>query len=132
MRFNRAGLLDKTKTESETKTMKAIKASRQDFDKKEIYKLTKGETIRVQDSAGVVLNVADYLEYEDVNSRGETVRMLALMDTDGHVYTTISETFKQRFYEIVDIFGDELKTTDIIITTGTSKAGRSYMSCTLA
>lgn len=109
--------------------MKVIKANKTTFDKREAYKLTKGETKSIQEATGLVLDVETWLEYEDQNQKGDTVRVLAIMDKEGQVYSTISETFKQRFYEIVDIFGDELP--GILVTTGTSKAGRSYMSCTI-
>lgn len=100
--------------------------------KQDLYKLTKGETVSVRDAVGVEFKVDKYVIYDDENSRGETVNILAIMDSNRTVYSTVSETFKQRFLDIVEIFGDELKETPILITEGTSKNGRQYASCTIA
>lgn len=110
--------------------MEIIKSSKE-FNKRELYKLTKGDTESIQNAAGLVINLDCFIEYADVNQKGEEVEILAIMDKSGTVYSTISQTFKQRFYEIIDIFGTGEELPGIMVTEGRSKAGRSYMSCTI-
>ena len=109
--------------------MEIIKKSK-DFNTREMYKLTKGETVSLQKAVGVTIEVDAYLEYSDTNTKGEDVEILAILDKEGQVYTTISQTFKQSFYEIVEIFGmDGLP--PVIVTEGQSNAGRRYIGCTI-
>lgn len=109
-----------------------IKEQFGEISKKDLYKMTKAETTSVRDAVGVELKVSKYVIYDDVNSRGESVNVLSIMADDRSVYSTISETFKQRFMDIVETFGDELPETPILITEGTSRNGRQYASCTIA
>jgi hypothetical protein len=104
----------------------------EEISKKDLYKMTKGDTVSVRDGVGVTFKTAAYILYQDTNTRGENVEVLAVMTEDRTVYSTVSETFKTRFFDIVETFGDELPDTDILITEGTSKAGRQYASCTIA
>lgn len=104
----------------------------EEISKKDLYKMTKGDTVSVRDGVGVIFKTAAYILYQDTNQRGENVEVLSIMTSDRTVYSTISETFKTRFFDIVETFGDELPDTDILITEGTSKAGRQYASCTIA
>lgn len=109
-----------------------IKTQYGEISKKDLYKMTKGDTISVRDAVGIEFKVSKYIVYDDVNSKGEQVNVLAIMAEDHSVYSTISETFKQRFMDIVETFGPELETVDILITEGTSRQGRQYASCTIA
>ena len=104
----------------------------EEISKKDLYKMTKGDTVSVRDGVGVIFKTAAYILYQDTNQRGDNVEVLAIMTSDRTVYSTVSETFKTRFFDIVETFGDELPDTDILITEGTSKAGRQYASCTIA
>lgn len=105
----------------------------EEISKKDLYKMTKGDTVSVRDGVGVTFKTAAYILYQDTNTRGDEVEVLAIMTDDRTVYSTVSETFKQRFFDIVETFGKEdLPDTDIVITEGTSKAGRVYASCTIA
>lgn len=104
----------------------------EEISKKDLYKMTKGDTVSVRDGVGVIFKTAAYILYQDTNQRGDDVEVLAIMTSDRNVYSTVSETFKTRFFDIVETFGDELPDTDILITEGTSKAGRQYASCTIA
>lgn len=109
-----------------------IKKQYGEISKKDLYKMTKGDTISVRDAVGIEFKVSKFLIYDDVNAKGEPVNVLAIMAEDRSVYSTISEVFKQRFMDIVETFGDELPTVDILITEGTSRQGRQYASCTVA
>ena len=80
---------------------------------------------------GLNINVTMWALYEDLNVKGESVEVLAMMDADGQVYTTISEVFKRSFFGIVEDFKDE-DFPEITILEGTTKAGRSYVDCDIA
>ena len=111
--------------------MNIKKRSKDTFTKLEQYKLIEGETVKMADSVGMVIKVDSWIIYDDVNSRGENVEILAILAEDGRVYATISKTFKDRFLRIVEIFGvDDMPA--ILITGGESKSGREYVSCTAA
>lgn len=109
-----------------------IKRQYGEISKKDLYKMTKGDTISVRDAVGIEFKVSKFIVYDDVNTKGEQVNVLAIMAEDRSVYSTISETFKQRFMDIVETFDDELSTVSILITEGTSRQGRQYASCTIA
>lgn len=118
---------------NERKSMTIEKQFPEEISKKDLYKMTKGDTVSVRDGVGITFKTAAYILYQDTNQRGEDVEVLAIMAEDRTVYSTVSATFKQRFFDIVDTFGiKDLPDTEIVITEGTSKAGRQYASCTIA
>ena len=110
--------------------MKILNASRE-LSKREEYKLTAGKGVqKIQDSTGLVIDVDIWAEYEDVNAKGETVKVLSIMDKDGSIYTTVSETFKRSFYQIVEKWaGEDLP--GILVLEGSTKNGRTYYDCTI-
>lgn len=105
-------------------------------DKKTLYRLTMGESVSVQkmddDALSESYPVHAYVLRNDVNSKNENVEILTILtEYQGHsvVLSTVSDTFKKEFFKMLDLFGDDDFT--IHITTGNSKSGRRYMSCTL-
>lgn len=110
--------------------MNIIKTSRE-LNKKELYKLTKApNSCSMTDAVGMTLKVDCWILYQDTNNKGETVEILAIMDGEGKVYTTISETFKRSFLEdICEIFDDPAEFPEIEIIEGTTKNGRTYINC---
>ena len=109
--------------------MEIVRKSKE-FNKRELYKLTKGETVSLQKAVGFVFDVDAFVLFTDTNTKGDEVEILAILAQDGNVYTTISETFKQRFFEIVEHFGME-ELPPIVVTEGQSNAGRRYIACTI-
>lgn len=114
--------------------MKIISTNIKDLEqnKKEIYILTKGVTLSVQkmtdEQLEKVYPVQGYAIYEDTNFNGEVVEVLAIK-TDGVVLSTVSETFKREFLEIVDIMdGDEFS---IHVIKGVTSKGRTFYTCSL-
>lgn len=102
--------------------------------KREVYRLTKSESQRVQDmERGVSLPVDKWCLYdEDYKKKDGTVdqrTVLAVTIKGGMKIATISATFISSFMEIVEIMGDEA--FSIVITGGTSKGGRDYVNCEL-
>lgn len=112
--------------------MTITRTSNENMDKRMLYKLTKGKDNKsittVQDE---LLNIVEFVLFEDVNSKGEEVEVLSLLDDSGEIFTTISETFKADFFDIVDTFKKEDFPT-IKVIGATSKNGRNYVACTVA
>lgn len=103
------------------------KASKE-LTKREQFKLTKSQQpILIKDLEDGVEITPDYWAiYEDTDKDTE---VLSIVDTEGQVLSTISETFKKNFLDIADIFQDEDYTIKKI--SGTTKAGRSFVNCDL-
>ena len=110
--------------------MATIIKSNKELTKRESYKLTLDPSIkRMKDLIGVQIEVAGFCLYKDVNKDGKEVEVLSVMDKDGDVYATNSETFKRDFMNIAELMDGECYTIEII--SGQSKAGREFITCTL-
>ena len=108
--------------------MNIIKQFPEDIDRRTAYKLANNPGYSMKDIDGSIIKPEAWILYEDVNLRGETVEVLAIL-AKGEVYSTISETFKREFMKIVDYFGGDVG--EINVFTGASKAGRSYVTCSV-
>lgn len=100
-----------------------------------LYKMTRGKTsVSVNklddDQLDNDFAVSAWLIYTDVNSKGEDVEILSVLTESGLVLAAQSKTFKESFFDIVDIVGD--RPYSIRVLSGTSKSGRRYMDCDLA
>lgn len=100
-----------------------------------LYKMTRGKTtVSVNklddDQLDNDFSVSAWLIYTDVNSKGENVEILSVLTESGLVLAAQSKTFKESFFDIVDIVGD--RPFSIRVLSGTSKSGRRYMDCDLA
>ena len=110
--------------------MDTIIKSNKELTKRESYKLTLDPAIRkMKDFIGVQIEVAAYCLYKDVNRDGKEVEVLSIMDKDGGVCATNSETFKRDFMNIAELMDGEEYTIEII--SGQSKAGREFITCTM-
>ena len=111
--------------------MNIITASRE-FTVKEIYNMTRGQhNLQIkQIKDGEVMHVTGWLKYEDVNSSGAVVPLLAI-ETDMGIVAGSSPTFEKEFFYIAGLF-DNKPGFDIAKVTGVSKNGRTYHSCELA
>lgn len=102
-----------------------------------MYNMTKSpEITSVSKLAdGDVLQVVQWLFYEDLNSKDEVVSLLSFMNENGAVFATQSDTFKGSFEEILDIIhstgGDDKAIFTIKKISGTAKSGRDYINCVL-
>lgn len=109
--------------------MNILEQSKQ-FTKAETYKLTRGQSINMKDAIGDKFKPVGYILYEEENSRGENVEILAVLADNGKVYSTMSQTFKREFDFIWNLMdGDEF---ELLVIGGVTKANRDYVSCTLA
>ena len=110
--------------------MATIIKSNKELTKRESYKMTLDPSIKkMKNFIGVQIEVAAYCLYKDVNKDGKEVEVLSIMDKDGGVCATNSNTFKRDFMNIADLMDGEDYTIEII--SGQSNAGREFITCTL-
>lgn len=107
-----------------------IKEQSRQFDKREVYKLTRGQSINMKDAIGTAFEPDGYILYEEENSKGELVEILAVLSKQGSVYSTMSATFKREFKYLWDLMDGDSFTLAVI--GGVTKNNRDYVSCTLA
>lgn len=117
--------------------MKFITTSIDTTDKKQVYRMTKGDSLKVQDlERGTSFPVDAFAVYEETKTRKkqdgttEEYTDTVLTFVSGNMKIgTISATFIRSFLEIVELMdGDKFA---IVITGGKSKSGREYVNCEL-
>ena len=110
--------------------MTTITKTSKELTKKEVYQMTMSPKIqKISDNKGVVIDVAAYCFYSDEKDDGKTVDILSVMDADGSIYATNSPTFRDDFERICEIMDGEDFSIEVI--SGTSKAGREFVTCAL-
>lgn len=111
--------------------MKILYKSNPGVTKRELYRMTQDAGIKSMKEveSEAVIDVHQYIYYEDENSRGEIVHVLAIMGESGEVWTTTSKTFQRSFDTIAELMEDE--PFSIKKKEGISKAGRAYVDCAL-
>lgn len=86
---------------------------------------------------GTLLHVSDFVLYErEYNGENRKHISIAVEQPDNtiRVYVTNSQTFITEFEGILSVFGDDcnkLKEHNVKILKGTSKKGRTFITCTL-
>lgn len=95
--------------------------------KKEIYRIThKKSTIQMKElEDGAIIDPVNFIIYTDENQKGEEKTVLAIVDANGDIITTISETLRNDFMEMVENFGLDFMCRK---TSGTTKAGREFVT----
>lgn len=112
--------------------MEIIRKSDEEMTKKDIFMMTKNQKIQTVKSLenGAKISVAHWIEFSDVNSgTGEKVEILSMMDKTGECFATNSKSFKEMFFDIVDIMDGEDFTIEKL--GGKTKAGRDFVTCGL-
>lgn len=113
--------------------MKIIKSFPENLTMKQAYSLTSNPDSRpMKTLEGATFNIDAYALYEDINSKGETQEVLAVLTSEGDTFSTISSTFKRDFEAIVDVvnqYGADLASVDVEVIGGESKQGRHYIGC---
>lgn len=111
--------------------MITIKNETRNFTKVEEYLLTIAPTIKTVKTLedGDILNVAGYLEFDDVKEDGTTSELMSIITTDNKVYSTQSVTFKRSIKDIETVMQGFPFTVKKI--SGQSRAGRKYVDCVL-
>ena len=99
---------------------------------KDLYDLTKSPAIKkLSTIKGETRHIACSVIYEDTKPDGEVQRIFSFRCADtGDIFATNSRTFIHDFEDARDMlkeFGEEIHT--IKVDSGTSRAGRTYISC---
>ena len=106
-------------------TMKIIKSFPEDLSRRDAYKLTESQTTRkLVELAGSIIEPEKWVLVEDED------KTVLTLEADGELYGTISGTFIDAFIKAFDNLGADMG--PIRIVTGTSRAGRTYVTCELA
>lgn len=110
--------------------MNIIKTSK-NLSPKEIYQLTMSpEVQKMSDAVGQIIEIEAWAIYEDENSKGELQKILAIKTPENDIFATNSATFKEDFEKMNELFetlGE--KVHSITVTSGESKAGRTFITC---
>ena len=111
--------------------MEIIKSFPEDMSQREAYKLMKSpEVKKMSDAEGSVIEVKQWLKYSDTDLKtGEIKEILTVCTEDGEMFGTVSTTFMREFDDIVKFFGDDVGA--IRVVSGKSKAGRTFITCTV-
>lgn len=105
-----------------------IKRQSEGLSKADIFRMTQDTKVElVKNHGGEVLTLLGYALYEDVNSSGNPVDILAIKCEEGN-FATNSKTFIDSFIKMVDFFKDE-GVNHLEIIEGVSKGGRTFFDC---
>ena len=105
--------------------------SSKSLDKRSLYKHTRGSSTSLKDVAdGTIIDPAEIVIYEDMNTKGETNTITSIMDMNGTHYTTNSKFFREELGKIWEIMDGDV--FQIIVRKNVSKAGRTFVTCELA
>lgn len=88
-----------------TNLKKVLFKETETFNAIETFNATKNSE-SIKDNVGCIINPKGYIEFDDVNAKGETHHILVLVDNNGKAYSTNSETFRREFSAIEDIVSD--------------------------
>ena len=98
----------------------------------DIYRLTKApNTQKMSDVKGQRIELDKWALYEDHDKKsGEVKEILAIATPEGETFATNSATFINDFIDMVDMFASAGENVPaIVVTSGTSKAGREFITC---
>lgn len=113
--------------------MRIIESS-ENLTAREVYALTKDpQTRKMSEAAGTKLPVVRWCIYADVDKKTGEERELLAVDTGEGVFATNSATCVESFRsgrELFVQFGTDVH--EINVFTGTSKAGRTYLDCSVS
>lgn len=93
-------------------------------DKKLIYKVTCEPTTSLREMVGKEIKVEDYIHYETEDRDSNPISILVFICADG-VYSTISNTVKERFFDAADVFETHKLTFKVV--SGKTKSNRDYL-----
>ncbi len=112
--------------------MEVIKKYPENMDGRSQYKMMKSpEVKKMSDAEDSILEVNAWILYSDIDQKtGDERIVLVIKTTDEEMFGTISDTFKREFDDIVGFFGEDVGSIKVI--SGQSKAGRKYITCTVA
>lgn len=108
-----------------------LKDSSKNVDKKLAYKLSH-QTNKMLDLVGSSVKPEAYIVYEDADIKTGEMKEVVSILVEGKPYATISPTFIREFKDIIETFKDEPELPLIEVVSGKSKAGRDFITVTIA
>lgn len=88
------------------------------------------QTTQIKDlEDGTEITIDYWALFTDDTKENES-EVLTIVDKNGVVYATISDTFKKNFFRMVEIFEDE--EFAIVKISGKTNNGRDFVNCDLA
>lgn len=113
--------------------MEIIKTSIPQTAVEEIYILTSSPRIKkMSEIVGSTLTVSDYCIYTDTDASGNPMTIVSIKNVkNDEIYATNSKSFTREFSKILDITNEQIIGKEIIVLSGTSKAGRTFITCSL-
>jgi hypothetical protein len=123
----------KAKVDNGESTLEIIRTSKE-LSAVERYFLTMAPSVqRMKDVVSQQIEIAAWCMYHDVNSEGKEQTILSIATPENEVFATNSPTFIEDFLKMWDMFtGCGEGVTAIKVTSGTSKAGREFITCVYA
>ena len=94
------------------------------YEGKELYKMTKSQSINKLSTLTESVTVSGFVLFED--DKNDNVVEILSLETNAGVFATNSATFKETFLDIVEMMGTPV---EIVVGHGTSKNGREYIYC---
>lgn len=96
-----------------------------------LYNMMHGSTRKpLKNFDGDMMELENYIVYEDVTADGELITCVTLREPDGTTWTTNGQTFVRDFHRIVAACEECGESLDAIrIVEGTSKKGRTFRTC---
>lgn len=102
-----------------------IKVFPEDMSSRTQYKMIEGTSShKMSDAVDSVLDVKAWMLHVD-----DDTEVLTIETTDGEVFATISQVFIRQFKGIVEFFGSDVG--EIKVDSGKSRAGRTYLTCSV-
>lgn len=113
--------------------MEIIKTSIPENEVELRYIMTSSPRIKkMSEIVGSTLTVADYCIYTDTDASGNPMTIVSIKNLENEeIYATNSKSFTREFSKIIDITNDQIIGKQIIVLSGTSKAGRTFITCSL-
>ena len=111
-----------------------IKKTSKELSAVERYFLTQNPTVqKMKDAVSQEIELNNWCIYEDVNSKDEPQTILSISTPENEVFATNSPTFIEDFTKMQEMFADcGEKVSRIKVVSGTSKAGREFITCVYA
>jgi len=105
-----------------------IKRTSGDLSKMAIYEMTKSPDIgKLSAMEGQILEITDWILYEDVDSEGEAREIFSCRTREGEALASNSATVVRTFNDILDCFEPE-EIHKIKVISGQSRNGRTFYS----
>ena len=112
--------------------MNIIKTFPEQLSNRQLYDLTMSpKTQKMSSAKGSLIEIEAFCRYLDADKDGEAREVLSILTPDGEIFATNSATFMDDFDRMCDLFGPA-SVTAIEVISGTSKAGREFITCAYA